>query len=124
MRSLLLLVIVISFQTHATRVIEATALISDLANELGFEVIRTKDKSGLTIELKGPSKLLNSCKPLATGHFIIVNNNEIAAFVSSANPSAPKSTSFIASISNHELVTFIDYQCENTAKRYTVSSND
>ena len=124
MRSTLLLVIVFSVQAHASRVIDATNLNTDLADNLGFDVIKTKDKFGLTIELKGPSELDGSCKPLAAGHFVIKNDEEVSAFIGSAHPSEPQSISFIADVNNTELVAFIDYQCESTSKRYTVSSNE
>ena len=52
------------------------------------------------------------------------NEEEVSAFIGSAHPEIPQNMSFLAEKDGMRLVVFIDYQCDNTAKRFTVSSND
>tara|TARA_E500000081_G_scaffold151656_1_gene182319 strand:+ start:2584 stop:2982 length:399 start_codon:yes stop_codon:yes gene_type:complete len=124
MKIILLFAMFFSVYAQASQPIEATELTDEMAKELGFDVNKTKDKFGLTIELKGPSSFGSSCKPLAVGHFVIENEEEVSAFIGSAHPEIPQNMSFLAEKDGMRLVVFIDYQCDNTAKRFTVSSND
>ncbi|MFT6928298.1 MAG: hypothetical protein ACJAZP_003949, partial [Psychromonas sp.] len=121
MKFLLFLAIIFSVYAQASRPIKATQLTDELANELGFEVNKTEDKFGLTIELKGPNLFGDSCEPLAVGHFVIEDKEEVSAFIGSAHPETPQTVSFLATKGSMSLVVFIDYQCENMAKRFTVS---
>jgi hypothetical protein len=124
MRYLLLLTLLIVSSPYASMIITSTELNEQMASDLGFEFKKTLDKSGLTLELKGPKMFGDSCTPLASGHFVVQNGKELSAFINSAHPEEPQSIAFIAEGVEANLIVFMDYECENDAKRFTVSSNE
>jgi hypothetical protein len=118
----------ISFQCLATPTLESFVLDKDSAKRLGFSYTITVDKLTKMIDLKGPAKLKNNCKPLALGNFVIgANDEEISVFIGNPNINEPQALGFISSNSNFKLVVFIDYTCPDgfmsDSRRYMVSTD-
>ena len=124
MKYILFLAIFITLQSEASMPMEETKLNEKLASELGFKFKKTQDKFGLTIELKGPSMFGDSCTPLAAGHFVVKEHEELSAFINSAHAKEPEFISYISDKLEATLIVFIDYECSSEAKRFTVSSNE